>query len=72
MLDMMQPLLSCESWDWHGAVTACVLMKWAGLLSIIGMDGGMGHTWEAEGFDCLHFLLVAKTLEGHPKDTLRM
>ncbi len=27
MVDLIQPLLSCESWDWHVASTACVLMK---------------------------------------------
>ncbi len=31
MVDLIQPLLSCESWDWHVASTARVLMKWAGL-----------------------------------------
>ncbi len=31
MVDLIQPLLSCESWDWHAASTAHVLMKWAGL-----------------------------------------
>ncbi len=53
MLDMIQPLLSCESWDWHGAVTAHVLMKWAGLLSVVRMDEGVSHNWQAEGSDCL-------------------
>ncbi len=64
MLDMIQPLLSCKSWDWHRAATAHVLMKWAGLLSIVGMDEGVLHNWQAEGSDYLHFLPMMKTLEG--------
>ncbi len=38
LMDLIQPLLTCESWDWHGAATAKALMKWAGLLLIIGLD----------------------------------
>ncbi len=36
-MDLLQPLLSCKSWDWHGAAAAKVLMCWAGLLSIVGL-----------------------------------
>ncbi len=38
MMDLLQPLLACESWDWHGAATTKVMMRWAGLLSIVGLE----------------------------------
>ena len=46
MVDLIQPLLSCESWDWHAASTARVLMKWDGLLSIVSMDGSRDESWQ--------------------------
>ena len=49
MVDLNQPLLSCESWDWHAASTARVLMKWAGLLSIVAMDETPNESGLAEG-----------------------
>ncbi len=66
ILDMIQPLLACESWDWHRAMTGHMLMKWAGLLSIVGLDESAAHTWQAEGSEYLCFLPITKTLEDTP------
>ncbi len=38
MMDLLQLLLACESWDWHGAATAKVILHWAGLLSIVTLE----------------------------------
>ncbi len=46
MVDLIQPLLSCELWDWHAASTARMLMKWAGLLSIMAMDRNLDPSWQ--------------------------
>ncbi len=67
MVDLIQPLLSCESWDWHAASTARVLMKWAGLLSIMSMDGNLDQSWQNKGSDYLSHVPLATTLEGSPK-----
>ena len=67
MVDLIQPLLSCESWDWHAATTAQVLMKWAGLLSIVSMDGSRDESWQNKGSDYLSHVPLAATLEGSPR-----
>ncbi len=67
MMDLLQPLLSCKSWDWHGATTACVLMKWAGLLSIVGMDANKDPSWQRNELDFLSHVPLAATLEGSPR-----
>ncbi len=67
MTDLIQLLLLCESWDWHGAATAHVLMKWAGLLSIIGMPENPKPSWQLEGLDMLRHVPLAATLEGSPR-----
>ena len=77
LMDLLQPLLACESWDWHGAAAAKVLMHWAGLLSIIGLDEkanvdkftahvGEPECWQDEGSDYLCYVPLAQTLEGSP------
>ncbi len=70
MTDLIQPLLSCESWDWHGAITARILMKWAGLLSIMGIAEDETFNWQEEGLDYLYFMPLASMLEGSPRDHL--
>ncbi len=72
MTDLLQPLLLCESWDWHGAVTACVLIKWAGLLFIIGMSEAVKPCWQdpKEGSNYLQHMPLATTLEGSPRGHL--
>ncbi len=67
MVDLIQPLLSCESWDWHAASTARVLMKWAGLLSIVAMDGTPAASWQKAHSDYLSHVPLASMLEGSPK-----
>ena len=67
MVDLIQPLLSCESWDWHAASTARVLMKWAGLLSIVAMDKTPNESWQKAHSDYLSHVPFASTLEGLPK-----
>ncbi len=69
MTDLIQPLLSFESWDWHGAVMAHMLMKWARLLSIMGMSNTEMIWWQdqRQGSDCLYFMPLATTLEGSPR-----
>ncbi len=67
MVDLIQPLLSCESWDWHAASTAHVLMKWAGLLSIVAMDGTPDESWQNQQSDYLSHVPLASTLEGLPR-----
>ncbi len=67
MVDLIQPLLSCELWDWHVASTARVLMKWAGLLSIMSMDGNLDQSWQNKGSDYLSHMPLAAMLEGLPR-----
>ncbi len=67
MVDLIQPLLSCESWDWHAASTACILMKWAGLLSIVAMDETPAESWQKAHSDYLSHVPFASTLEGLPR-----
>ncbi len=67
MVDLIQPLLSCESWDWHAASTARVLMKWASLLSIVAMDETPAESWQKAHSDYLSHMPFASTLEGSPK-----
>ena len=50
MMDLLQLLLACESWDWHSAAMAKVILCWAGLLSIVGLEkeanvGKFSPTW---------------------------
>ncbi len=77
MMDLLQPLLACESWDWHGAAADKVLMRWAGLLSIVGLAEdankdqfsvhvGPVESWQDKGSDYLCYVLLARTLEGSP------
>ncbi len=51
MMDLLQLLLACESWDWHSAAAAKVLMHWAGLLSIVGLgvEANVGQFTEHVG-----------------------
>ena len=76
-MDLLQPLLACESWDWHGAAAAKVLLHWAGLLSIIGLEEdanedqfsdhvGPVECWQVQGSDYLCHMPLARTLEGLP------
>ncbi len=76
-MDVLQPLLACESWDWHGVATAKVMMHWAGLLSIVGLEdnANIGHfqahvgeaeSWQEKGSDYLCYVPLARTLEGLP------
>ncbi len=78
MMDLLQPLLACQSWDWHGAATAKVMMHWAGLLSIIGLEEntnvgqfqahiGTPESWQKQGSDYLSYIPLARTLEGLPR-----
>ncbi len=78
MMDLLQPLLACESWDWHGAATAKVMMRWAGLLSIVGLEDdanegqfqahvGDPQSWQKQGSDYLCHVPLARTLEGSPR-----
>ena len=67
MVDLIQPLLLCKSWDWHAATTARVLMKWAGLLSIVSMDGSQEQSWQSKGSDYLSHVPLAAMLEGSPR-----
>ncbi len=75
MMDLLQPLLACESWDWHGTATAKVMMYWAGLLSIVGLEKDanegefhvhMGEvmSWQEHGSYYLCHVPLARTLEG--------
>ncbi len=77
MMDLLQPLLACESWDWHGATTVKVMMHWAGLLSIVGLeeDANVGQfqphvgeamSWQKHGSYYLCHIPLAQTLEGSP------
>ncbi len=77
LMDLLQPLLACKSWDWHGAVAAKVLMRWAGLLSIVSLDEkanigqftahmGKPECWQDEGSNYLCYVPLARTLEGLP------
>ncbi len=78
MMDLLQPLLACESWDWHSAAAAKVMMHWAGLLSIVGLEedanegqfsdyvGDVG-CWQVQGSDYLCHVPLAWTLEGSPR-----
>ncbi len=77
MMDLLQPLLACESWDWHGATTAKVMMHWAGLLSIVGLEDdanegqfqahvGDPQSWQKQGSNYLCHVPLARTLEGSP------
>ena len=78
MMDLLQPLLACESWDWHGAATAKVMLRWAGLLSIVGLEKeanigtfsshvGNMQSWQDDGSDYLCHVPLARTLEGSPR-----
>ncbi len=78
MMDLLQPLLACESWDWHGTATAKVMMHWAGLLSIVGLEDdanegqfqdhvGDPESWQEQGSDYLCYVPLARTLEGSPR-----
>ena len=78
MMDLLQLLLACESWDWHGAATAKVMLRWAGLLSIVGLEkeanvgkfsSHMGNvqSWQDDGSDYLCHVPLARTLEGSPR-----
>ncbi len=67
MVDLIQPLLSRELWDWHVASTARILMKWAGLLSIVAMDETPAESWQKAHLDYLSHMPFASTLEGSPK-----
>ncbi len=78
MMDLLQPLLACESWDWHGAATAKVMMRWAGLLSIVGLEEntnigqftehvGKVMSWQDDGSNYLCHVPLAHTLEGSPR-----
>ncbi len=78
MMDLLQPLLAWESWDWHGTATAKVILHWAGLLSIIGLEKeanigkfsphvGNMQSWQDNGSDYLCHIPLARTLEGLPR-----
>ena len=78
MMDLLQLLLACESWDWHSAATAKVMMRWAGLLSIFGLekDANIGkfskhvgkvQSWQDDGSDYLCHVPLTHTLEGSPR-----
>ncbi len=77
MMDLLQPLLACQSWDWHGATAARVIMRWAGLLSIVSLENanvdqftahlGEPESWQKEGSDYLCYVPLARTLEGSPR-----
>ncbi len=78
MMDLLQPLLACESWDWHGAATAKVMLHWAGLLLIIGLEKeanigqfsqhvGNVQSWQDDGSNYLCHVPLARTLEGSPR-----
>ncbi len=67
MVNLIQPLVSCKSWDWHAASTAQVLMKWAGLLSIVSMDRNLYESWQNKGSDYLSHVPLAMMLEGSPR-----
>ncbi len=67
MVDLIQPLLLCESWDWHAANTARLLMKWASLLSIVAMDETPAQSWQKAHLDYLSHVPFALTLKGLPK-----
>ena len=67
MVDLIQPLLSCELWDWHAASTARVLMKWAGLLSIVAMDETPNESWQKAHSDYLSHVPFASMLKGSPR-----
>ncbi len=77
MMDLLQPLLACESWDWHGVAAAKVMMHWAGLLSIVSLEEdanegqfsdhvGDVECWQVQGSDYLCHMPLAQTLEGSP------
>ena len=70
LMDLLQLLLACESWDWHGAAAAKVLMHWTGLLSIIGLGEhtnvsqftayvGKPESWQNEGSNYLCYVPLA-------------
>ncbi len=42
-------------------------MKWAGLLSIVSMDGSQDKSWQKKGSDYLSHEPLAATLEGLPR-----
>ncbi len=44
-----------------------MLMKWAGLLSIVVMDGNLDPSWQTKGSDYLSHMPLATTLEGSPR-----
>ena len=78
MMDLLQPLLACESWDWHGTATAKVMLHWAGLLSIVGLEKdtnvgkfskhvGNVQSWQDNGSNYLCHIPLARTLEGSPR-----
>ncbi len=78
MMDLLQPLLACESWDWHGAATAKVMLHWAGLLSIVSLEKeanvgkfsrhvGNVESWQDDGSNYLCHVPLARTLEGSPR-----
>ncbi len=77
MMDLLQLLLACESWDWHGTATAKVMLHWAGLLSIVSLEKeanvgkfsshvGNVQSWQDNGSDYLCHVPLACTLEGSP------
>ncbi len=77
MMDLLQLLLACESWDWHSASTAKVMLCWAGLLSIVGPEKeanvgkfsshvGNIQSWQDDDSDYLCHVPLARTLEGSP------
>ncbi len=77
LMDLLQPLLACKSWDWHRAAAAKVLMRWAGLLSIVGLGEmanvgkftdhlGKPESWQNKGSNYLCYVPLAQTLEGSP------
>ena len=77
-MDLLQPLLACETWDWHGTATAKVMLRWAGLLSIISLEKeanvgkfskhmGNVQSWQDDGSDYLCHVPLARTLEGLPR-----
>ncbi len=78
LMDLLQPLLACESWDWRSTTTAKVMMRWAGLLSIVGLEedanegqfqGHVGEvmSWQEHGSNYLCHVPLARTLEGSPR-----
>ncbi len=70
LMDLLQPLLACKSWDWHGTAAAKALMHWAGLLSIISLAEGVNvgtfpesmgklECWQEQGSDYMCYVPMA-------------